>query len=210
MNARKQDILVVAEKLFKEHGYDGTTYQMIADELGITRAGIVYHYNNKYKVLHALFEDYFAMVHDHVRRHLTDYFNYYLYFCIFHIYITSEVIKNERNYQLFYHKDYVDSREREKLLDVEESYRLITGDFNKDFTKEELRFAAIMDYGARFRLFREFAEGGGSITVEQYSYYRIYLMGVLSRLDEASIDRNIRRAFEFVDTHPPPHIFLLE
>jgi len=206
----KHDILNTAEQLFKKHGYDGTTFQMIADELGITRAGIVYHFKNKHRVMHALFEDYFNQIHGHVRKILTEGFNYYLYYCIFHIYVSREVIKNERNYQLFYHRDYVDSWEREKLWDVEESYRLITENFNKDFTKEELRLAAIMDLGARFRLFKEFTEGDGTITVEKYSYYRVYLMGVLSRLDEATIKKNIDRAFEFADTHIPPRIFLLE
>ena len=210
MNTVRQDILNVAERLLKEHGYDKTTFQMMADELGITRAGIVYHFKNKHLVMHALFENYFNLVHGHVRKNLTDGFNYYLYYCIFHIYISREVIKNERNYQLFYHKDYVGSWEREKLWDVEESYRLITENFNKDFTKEELRLAAVMDLGARSRLFKEFKEGDGTITVEKYSYYRVYLMGVLSRLDEATISKNIKRAFEFVETYKPPSIFLLE
>jgi len=210
LSTLKQDILDVAERFFKKYGYDDTTFQMIADELGITRAGIVYHFKNKHRVLHALFEHYFALVHTHVREHLTEGFNYYLYYCIFHIYISQEVIKNEQNYQLFYHKDYVDSWEREKLWDVEESYRLITNNFNKDFSKEELRLATVMDLGARFQLFKEFKEGDGTITVEKYSYYRVYLMGVLSRLDEATIQKNISRAFEFVDTNTPPSIFLLK
>ena len=133
-----------------------------------------------------------------------------VHFCVFYIYVSREIIKNERNYKLFYHKDYVDSWEREKLLDVEESYRLITDNFNKDFTKEELRLAAVMDTGARFRLFKEFTEGDGTITVEKYSYYRIYLIGVLSRLDEATIQKNIRHAFDFTAAHTPPSIFLLD
>lgn len=210
MGTIRQDILNVAERLLKEHGYDDTTFQMMADELGITRAGIVYHFKNKHMIMHALFENYFNLVHDYVCKNLTEGFNYYLYYCIFHIYISREVIKNERNYQLFYHKDYVDSWEREKLWDVEESYRLITDNFKKDFTKEELRLAAIMDLGARFQLFKEFTEGDGTITVDKYNYYRVYLMGVLSRLDEATIKKNIDRAFDFVDTHTPPNIFLLE
>ena len=205
----KQDILNVTERLFKQHGYDHTTFQMIADELDITRGAIVYHFKNKHRILHTLFETFFSSLHDFVRAHLTDGFNYYLYYCIFYIYVSREIIKNENNYQLFYHKDYVDSWENEKLLDVEESYRLITDNFNKEFTKEELRLAAIMDMGARASLFKEFTEGDGTITVEKYSYYRIYLIGVLSRLDEATIQKNIKRAFEFADSFIPPSIYLL-
>lgn len=205
-----QDILNVAEKFFKTQGYDNTSIQMIADELQITRGAIVYHFKNKHRILHALFERFFNQLHDFIRANLTDGMNYYLYYCIFHIYVCREVIKSEKNYQLFYHKDYVDSWEREKILDVEESYRLITNNFNKDFTKEELRLAAIMDRGARFRLFDEFAKGDKTITIEKYSYYRVYLIGVLSRLDEATIYKNIKRAFEFTDNHTPPSIYLLE
>ena len=210
MNTLKQDVLDVAERLFKEHGYDHTTFNMIADELGITRAGIVYHFKNKHMVLHALFEKFFNQLHEYVRANLTEGFNYYLYFCVFHIYVSREIIKNEHNYQLFYHKDYVGSWEREKLLDIEESFRLITDNFNKDFSKEELRLASVMELGARVQLFKEFTEGDGTITVEKYSYYRVYLMGVLSRLDEATINKNIERAFEFADNHTPPSIFLLK
>ena len=209
MNTSRQNILDAAERFFKKYGYDGTTFQMIADELGMTRAGIVYHFKSKHTLMHTLFEGYFNSVHDYVRENLTEGFNYYLYYCIFHIYISREIIKNQDNYQLFYHKDYVNSWEREKLWDVEESYRFITENFNKDFTKEELRLAAVMDLGARSRLFKEFTEGDGTITVAKYSYYRVYLMGVLSRLDEATIKKNIDRAFEFADTHVPPNIFLL-
>ena len=204
-----KDILDIAEKLFKEKGYDHTTFNMIAEELSITRGAIVYHFKNKHSILHSLFEKYFAMLHKYIKESLTENFNYYLYYCIFYIYISREIVKNERNYQLFYHKDYAESWEREKLLDVEESYRLITNNFNKEFDKEELRLAAVMDLGARFRLFKEFTEGDGTLTVEKYSYYRIYLIGVLCRLDEATIEKNISRAFEFADTHIPPTIFLL-
>jgi AcrR family transcriptional regulator len=206
----RQEILDTAQNLFKQHGYDGTTFQMIADELGITRAGVVYHFKNKHLILHTIFENYFDLIRSFVRENLTEGFNYYLYYCVFHIYTSAKIIKNENIYRLFYHKDYVDSMEREKLWGVEESYRLITDDFNKDFTKEELRLASIMDRGARFRLFKEFAEGDGILTVEKYGYYRVYLMGVLSRLDEATIEKNIRRAFEFVESHSPPAIPLFE
>jgi len=208
-NKLKQDILSIAERFFKENGYDNTTFKMIADELSITRGAIVYHFKNKHRILHALFENYLSLLHDFIKDNLTENTNYYLYYCVFYIYFSREIIKNENNYQLFYHKDYVDSWEREKLLDVEESYRLITTNFNKEFSKEELRLAAIMDMGARFRLFKEFTEGDGTITIEKYSYYRIYLIGVLSRLDEATIKKNIDRAFEFADSHIPPNVYLL-
>lgn len=210
MKTVNQDILCTAERLFKQHGYDNTTFEMIAEELGITRAGVVYHYKKKYFILHAIFENYFSLIRRYVHDNLQEGFNYYLYYCIFHICLSREIVKNERNAQLFYHKDYVDTPERERLWDVEGAYRLITENFNKEFTKEELRLAFVMDRGAKFNLFKEFREGDGTITVEKYSYYRVYLMGVLSRLDEATIKKNINRAFEFVELYPPPKLYLFE
>ena len=208
-NALRTDILCVSEKLFKEYGYDQTTFQMIADELGITRGAIVYHFKNKYRILHTLFENYFQMIHEYIHENLKEHFNYYLYYCIFYIYISREITKNEKNYQLFYHKDYINSWENEKLMDVENSYRLITDNFNKDFSKEELRLATIMDLGARKSLFKEFSDDAGILSIDKYSYYRVYLIGVLSRLDEATIQKNIQRAFAFVDVHKLESIPLL-
>lgn len=208
-NALREDILKVSEQLFKEYGYDHTTFQMIADELGITRGAIVYHFKNKHRILHTLFEDYFQSIHNYIKENLNENFNYYLYYCIFYIYISREITKNEKNYQLFYHKDYINSWENEKLMDVETSYQLITDNFNKDFSKEELRLATVMDLGARKSLFKEFSDDAGVLTIDKYSYYRVYLIGVLSRLDEATIQKNIQRAFEFVDTHELESIPLL-
>jgi len=205
----REDILEVSSKLFRTFGYDQTTFQMIADELKITRGAIVYHFKNKHLILHTLFEDYFESIHSYIKENLTENFNYYVYYCIFYIYISREIIKNENNYQLFYHKDYINSWENEKLMDVENSYKLITDNFNKDFSKEELRLATVMDLGARKSLFKEFYDGNGILTKDKYSYYRVYLIGVLSRLDEATIQKNIKRAFEFVDSHKIESIPLL-
>lgn len=207
--ALRDNILKKSEQLFKKYGYDYTTFQMIADELGITRGAIVYHFKNKHRILYTLFEDYFQSIHNYIKANLNENFNYYLYYCIFYIYISREITKNEKNYQLFYHKDYINSWENEKLMDVETSYQLITENFNKDFSKEELRLATVMDLGARKSLFKEFADNAGVLTIDKYSYYRVYLIGVLSRLDEATIQKNIQRAFEFVDTHEQESIPLL-
>lgn len=205
----KKEILNVSEQLFKEYGYDHTTYKMIGEKLGITRGAIVYHFKNKHRILHTLFENYFNSLHEYIQNNLTEHFNYYLYYCIFYIYLSKEITKSEKNYQLFYHKDYMESWENEKILDVEKSYRLITDNFNKDFTDEELRLATIMDLGARTNLFKEFSEGDGTLTIDKYSYYRVYLIGVLSRLDEATIQKNIKWAFEFVDANELESIHLL-
>jgi len=40
-----------ALKLFREHGISGTTLQMIADDLGVTKAAVYYHYRTKDEIV---------------------------------------------------------------------------------------------------------------------------------------------------------------
>ncbi len=48
----KQQILETAQRLFTELGYDATSLQMIADELGLTKAAVYYHFRAKSEILH--------------------------------------------------------------------------------------------------------------------------------------------------------------
>ncbi len=49
----RQQILETAQRLFTELGYDATSLQMIADELGLTKAAVYYHFRAKSEILHA-------------------------------------------------------------------------------------------------------------------------------------------------------------
>jgi AcrR family transcriptional regulator len=49
---RKQ-ILETAQRLFTERGYDATSLQLIADELGLTKAAVYYHFRAKNDILRA-------------------------------------------------------------------------------------------------------------------------------------------------------------
>ena len=48
----RQQILQTAQRLFTELGYDATSLQMIADEMGLTKAAVYYHYRAKSDILH--------------------------------------------------------------------------------------------------------------------------------------------------------------
>jgi AcrR family transcriptional regulator len=48
----RQQILETAQHLFAEHGYDATSLQMIADEMGLTKAAVYYHFHAKTDILH--------------------------------------------------------------------------------------------------------------------------------------------------------------
>ena len=49
----RQQILETAQRLFNEHGYDATSLQMIADEMGLTKAAVYYHFRAKNEILQA-------------------------------------------------------------------------------------------------------------------------------------------------------------
>jgi AcrR family transcriptional regulator len=49
----RQQILETAQRLFTELGYDATSLQRIADEMGLTKAAVYYHFNAKSDILHA-------------------------------------------------------------------------------------------------------------------------------------------------------------
>jgi AcrR family transcriptional regulator len=49
----RQQILASAQRLFRDLGYDATSLQMIADEMGLTKAAVYYHFPAKSDILHA-------------------------------------------------------------------------------------------------------------------------------------------------------------
>jgi AcrR family transcriptional regulator len=52
----KSRLLAMALKLFREHGVEGTSLQMIADELGVTKAAVYYHFKTKDEIAGAVAE----------------------------------------------------------------------------------------------------------------------------------------------------------
>jgi len=53
-------ILDAARKVFVQHGFDGTTMQMIADESGINKALLHYYYRSKDRLFEAVFIEAFS------------------------------------------------------------------------------------------------------------------------------------------------------
>jgi len=52
----KQRILELAARMFAERGYDGTAMQDVAQELGLTRAALYYHYASKADILREIID----------------------------------------------------------------------------------------------------------------------------------------------------------
>ena len=78
----KDEILVCAERMFKKHGYDKTTFQMIADELKITKGAISYHFKFKWGIFDELFSGYIKSLHWYIKENLKSNYNSYLHYCI--------------------------------------------------------------------------------------------------------------------------------
>ncbi|UQA58523.1 TetR/AcrR family transcriptional regulator [Polyangium aurulentum] len=53
-NDTRARLLDTALKLFSEHGMEGTSLQMIADELGVTKAAVYYHFKTKDEIAEAV------------------------------------------------------------------------------------------------------------------------------------------------------------
>ncbi len=52
----RQQILETAQRLFADVGYDATSLQMIADEMGLTKAAVYYYFRAKADILHAIMQ----------------------------------------------------------------------------------------------------------------------------------------------------------
>jgi AcrR family transcriptional regulator len=52
----RQQILETAQRLFADVGYDATSLQMIADEMGLTKAAVYYYFRAKSDILHAIMQ----------------------------------------------------------------------------------------------------------------------------------------------------------
>ena len=52
----RQQVLDTAQRLFTEHGYDATSLQMIADEVGLTKAAVYYYFPTKIEILRAIID----------------------------------------------------------------------------------------------------------------------------------------------------------
>jgi AcrR family transcriptional regulator len=72
MNRRLQEILKVAARMFAELGYERTTLDMIADELGLSKPGLYYYVKSKEDVLAHIFQSIFRNIIDQVETDLSE------------------------------------------------------------------------------------------------------------------------------------------
>lgn len=200
----KADILSIALIMFREYGYEGTTFQKIADVLGITKGAITYHFKNKYFIMEYFILEYFDLIRDFIDSFKDEYRNSYWRISVMYIYIYRSLLQNERNQTMFFYNKQMELWEETKIDAIYNIYKTIGEDFHKSFTHEELMLNAYMDLGARRRLYKEFKNHNELFTIDKFCYYHVYLIGCLSKLDEKTIKDNIEAAFLFADEHTPP------
>ena len=63
-NDTRERILAVAQELFIEQGYEGTSLREIADRLDITKAALYYHFRSKDEILTTLLKPFFVLLDD--------------------------------------------------------------------------------------------------------------------------------------------------
>ncbi len=185
----KAQILQVAGRMFLEYGYSGTTFQKIADELNITKGSITYHFKNKFLIMEIFIDDFFNQLKAYIDSYPDEYRNIYWRYCIMYIYAYRRIMRTPRNIELFYHKDQQTQWQTHKINMVSHIYEQIEQDFHKSYEMADLQMKAYMDMGARSRLFSVYQENPVSMTLDQYCYYHIYLIGALCKLDEQTTRR---------------------
>lgn len=200
----KDQILEVTGNMFIQYGYSGTTFQKVADELGIAKGTITYHFKNKFMIMEIFIDNFFRMLKQFVDSYPEEYKNKYWRHCVVYIYAYRQIMKTPRTIELFYHKDQQAQWQTHKIEVVSRIYEQIEKDFHKSYDMDDLRIKAYIDMGARSRLFNVYQNEPGALTLDQYCYYHIYLLGCLCKLDEQTIQENIRAAFAFADSHEPP------
>lgn len=200
----KDQILEVAGNMFIQYGYSGTTFQKIADELGIAKGTITYHFKNKFLIMEIFIDNFFKMLRQFVDSYPEEYKNKYWRHCVVYIYAYRQIMSTPRTIELFYHKDQQAQWQTHKIEIVSQIYKQIEQDFHKSYDMNDLRIKAYIDMGARSRLFSVYQAGTGALTLDQFCYYHVYLLGCLCKLDEQTIQENIQDAFAFADSHQPP------
>jgi len=206
-----EEIINVSERMFHDVGYKDTTFQKIADELGITKSTISYHFKNKHLLLLCIFDRYFAKLRDFIDQYPDEYENAYWRISVMYIYFYRVITSSKKNLDMFYRKDAMDEWEVSKVDLVSSHYQTILKDFHKTFTPLDLRMSVCMDLGARRRMYHEFVGNNADIQdIDTFCYYHVYLIGLLCRLDQATIDENLKKAFAFANAHVPEVPYFLQ
>lgn len=202
----RERILATAARMLRREGYRSTTMQRIADELGITKGAITYHFKNKYLIVDALFQLFFDRLRAHIDAYPEAYRDRFWRYAVMYIYAYRAILGAPLIADLFFDREQFELWNVTKERTVCDIYRDIARDFHKELDDAAIRVAKSLDWGGRTGLYRDYRRSDGELSVDGFCYHCVYHMGLLARLDEATIERDIRAAFAFADAHEPPPI----
>ena len=206
-NSVKQAILDSARQMFHTLGYEKTTFQKIADEVGVTKGAITYHFKNKHFLMIMIFDECFTAIRQYIDSFPECFRNCYWREITTYLILYRILFRNPRSMDMFYMQGNQNMWELIKTDTIRDIYRSITQDFHKTVSDEELYVAACIDVGARRRMYRMYMDGSPLLTdPDRFCFYHLQLIGQLCHLDQMDIQENIRAAFDFVNSHPLPEI----
>jgi TetR/AcrR family transcriptional regulator, cholesterol catabolism regulator len=190
MNRRQQDIFTVAARLFAERGYERTTLDMIADELGLSKPSLYYYVKSKEDVLAHIFQKIFQSILERVQTDVSPEMSpeVRLYRLIL-TYVTHACIYPEGR-TLFLYESYLLSVCNPELLTLRDRYQrqiedaISAGVKQGVFHVSHAKLAALAIVGALHAIPLWYVPDGPLSPTEIGEYYaRILIGGLAAPLD---------------------------
>jgi len=190
MKLRQQDILTVAARLFAEHGYERTTLDMIAGELGLSKPSLYYYVKSKEDVLAHIFQQIFQSILERVQADVSPEMSPQerLYRLIL-TYVTHACVYPEGR-TLFLYESYLLSVCNSELLALRDRYQqqvedaISAGVKQGVFHVSNARLATLAIVGALHAIPLWYVPGGPLSPTEIGEYYaRILIGGLAAPLD---------------------------
>ncbi len=190
MNRRQQDILKVAARMFAERGYERTTLEMIADELGLSKPSLYYYVKSKEEVLAHIFQEIFQGILDRVQTDVTlDLPPARRLHRLIRAYVTHACVYPEGRI-LFLYESYLLSVCNPDLLALRDRYQqqvehaISEGIEQGIFHTSHAKLAALALVGALHAIPLWYVPGGLLSPTEISEYYaRLLIGGLVSPLD---------------------------
>ncbi|MFZ7131874.1 MAG: TetR/AcrR family transcriptional regulator [Eubacteriales bacterium] len=161
----KELIFNTTLQLFKKYGYKKTSLHMIAEECGITKSLLTYHYPQKGDLLIELLESHLIRVYDYVTQNVEN--DLLLSFFVFHRIYYNVMIFDESSMR--FHKEVLERSDRK--IATYENFRLLYFSIVKaldlDMTKESFLLLEISLFGGNRELIWNFYNHTISITKEE-------------------------------------------
>jgi AcrR family transcriptional regulator len=192
MARRQQDILKVAARMFAEQGYERTTLEMIADELGFSKPSLYYYVKSKEDVLAHIFQEIFQGILDRIQVDISpDMSAIQRLQRLIIVYVTHACTYPEGRI-LFLYESHLLSICNPEMLDLRDRYQRQVEDAISEGIQQEVfhvshaRLATLAIVGALHAVPLWYTPDGLLSPVEIGEYYsRILIGGLTTPLDQS-------------------------